>query len=425
MPYGMSDVEYAKEVDRKKKAGIKLTASFDKAAYDRGKTQVGGGSSSGSSSGRSSKSSSNSSRSSGGSGYYSSTTNDGREYIDAGTWRPKPGATDYSSLIPPPTPAGNDYWSQYGGRDAYGTSQGNRYLGAYQSGDTDLMRRLEADAARVGYSLPSLIPAAQPTTAALVPAQQPVAPLPLPSRTPEMPRYEPEPFRFESPMVKIAEGQRDIPTLAALAQWDKRQRDIYNDQVAGYSEKIRLLENYYKQQREQQAAQQEAAAAQAELQRELEKQAYDRQFDLMKLRLPYEQPTANALLPYQQMTPYQQEQLNISRINANRPRGGSSSSGGSGGPGPQTAGERVNYATADAYSAVDAAVEQGFNADQIVKNITGQTANLVRAGVNIDELVEYVYSVAPAAPAPAKEPSWYTKLDQNKFGGWLPFGAAR
>lgn len=40
MPYGMSDVEYAKEVDRKRAAGIKLTQPLDEAAYARGKAQL-------------------------------------------------------------------------------------------------------------------------------------------------------------------------------------------------------------------------------------------------------------------------------------------------------------------------------------------------------------------------------------------------
>lgn len=40
MPYGMSDVEYAREVQRKQAAGIPLTQSLDKAAYERGLAQL-------------------------------------------------------------------------------------------------------------------------------------------------------------------------------------------------------------------------------------------------------------------------------------------------------------------------------------------------------------------------------------------------
>lgn len=65
MPYGMSDADYAREVDRKRAAGIPLTSSFDQAAYERGKASM--QSSSSSTSGTSTSKSSGSS-SSGGSG---------------------------------------------------------------------------------------------------------------------------------------------------------------------------------------------------------------------------------------------------------------------------------------------------------------------------------------------------------------------
>ena len=57
------------------------------------------------------------------------------------------------------------YWDQYGGKDAYITSQQQRYMDAYKTNNADLINRLKADAQRVGYSLPAIN---QPK-----PAQQP------------------------------------------------------------------------------------------------------------------------------------------------------------------------------------------------------------------------------------------------------------
>lgn len=57
-----------------------------------------------------------------------------------------------------------DYWSQWGGKSAYITSQQKRYKEAKRTGNTELMRRLEADAARVGYSLPKTTTTQKTTT---------------------------------------------------------------------------------------------------------------------------------------------------------------------------------------------------------------------------------------------------------------------
>ena len=46
-----------------------------------------------------------------------------------------------------------DYWDQWGGKSGYVASQQKRYEEAVRKGDTDLINRLKADAARVGYSL--------------------------------------------------------------------------------------------------------------------------------------------------------------------------------------------------------------------------------------------------------------------------------
>ena len=45
------------------------------------------------------------------------------------------------------------YWDKWGGRDAYASSQQKRYEQALKANDTDLINRLKADAARVGYTL--------------------------------------------------------------------------------------------------------------------------------------------------------------------------------------------------------------------------------------------------------------------------------
>jgi len=45
------------------------------------------------------------------------------------------------------------YWDKWGGKESYAAGQQKRYEQAVKSGDKDLQKRLEADAARVGYSL--------------------------------------------------------------------------------------------------------------------------------------------------------------------------------------------------------------------------------------------------------------------------------
>lgn len=49
----------------------------------------------------------------------------------------------------------SNIWDQYGGKDAYITSQQKRYGDATMAGDQDLINRLQADAQRVGYTLSS------------------------------------------------------------------------------------------------------------------------------------------------------------------------------------------------------------------------------------------------------------------------------
>ena len=55
-----------------------------------------------------------------------------------------------------------NYWDKYGGKDAYAASQQQRYDQAQKSGDTNLVGRLEADAARVGYTLTPQQPSVTP-----------------------------------------------------------------------------------------------------------------------------------------------------------------------------------------------------------------------------------------------------------------------
>jgi hypothetical protein len=79
-----------------------------------------------------------------------------------------------SVSAPKSTSSSSDYWSRYtGGKEGYIKSQQERYRQAVSSGDTDLINRLKADAARVGYSLPSVSTnTMQQATTQYIPAQQ-------------------------------------------------------------------------------------------------------------------------------------------------------------------------------------------------------------------------------------------------------------
>ena len=92
--------------------------------------------------------------------------------------------------------------------------------------------------------------------------------------------------------------------------------------------------------------------------------------------------------------------------------------------------ERTRAAAADAHAAVDAAMTQGATPEAIKNNIRGQTAALIRDGVNVDSLLLYVdeahlrnMQMRPPATAP-QTPGLYTRIDQQ-LGGWLPWGAPR
>ena len=94
---------------------------------------------------------------------------------------------------------------------------------------------------------------------------------------------------------------------------------------------------------------------------------------------------------------------------------------------PTTLTERDRAATADAYNAVFSAISQGTPPETIKNNIRSQTANLIRDGVNVNELTQYVdtlYLQQLQRQQPQQQPGWYTQVDQS-LGGWLPWGAPR
>ena len=125
------------------------------------------------------------------------------------------------------------------------------------------------------------------------------------------------------------------------------------------------------------------------------------------------QPTADA---------QQRAIQNAPRATQQRAGGGTAPAG--------TLTERTRAATADAHTAVDAAMAQGATPEAIKNNIRGQTAALIRDGVNVDSLLLYVdeahlrnMQMRPPATAP-QTPGLYTRIDQQ-LGGWLPWGAPR
>ena len=125
------------------------------------------------------------------------------------------------------------------------------------------------------------------------------------------------------------------------------------------------------------------------------------------------QPTADA---------QQRAIQNAPRATQQRAGGGTAPAG--------TLTERTRAATADAHTAVDAAMAQGATPEAIKNNIRRQTAALIRDGVNVDSLLLYVdeahlrnMQMRPPATAP-QTPGLYTRIDQQ-LGGWLPWGAPR
>ena len=188
--YGMTPAAYAAEVARKQAAGIKLTQPLQSGYGASTVTPPPGSIAPGG----------------GGINPLNYPSFDAYQAATAGGAAPPPGGAvppagggglnplDYPSFeayqaatagAPPPgvTPTAGDYWSQYtGGREGYAASQQQRYEQARAAGDTDLMRRLEADAQRVGYSLAGAgAPEEKPILPPYIPEEMaPFAPPPVP-----------------------------------------------------------------------------------------------------------------------------------------------------------------------------------------------------------------------------------------------------
>lgn len=112
--------------------------------------------------------------------------------------------------------------------------------------------------------------------------------------------------------------------------------------------------------------------------------------------LPYQYPTANALLPYTQgPTPYEQARLNLERQRlaqaaanaAARAAGGRQRAAGGRQP---TLTERRQATLADAYDAIDAAINQGHTVEDIEASIDSQYSDLVRQGIDPAKLKQYL-----------------------------------
>ncbi|MBS3900192.1 MAG: hypothetical protein KGZ54_11850 [Dethiobacter sp.] len=98
--------------------------------------------------------------------------------------------------------------------------------------------------------------------------------------------------------------------------------------------------------------------------------------------------------------------------------------------GQPTQTERDRAAFSEAYSAVVTAVNAGTSPETIKSNIRARAADLIRDGVDVNELLQLVDTlhlqrIQTQAPAGQQnQPGWYTGLDQS-LGGWLPWGAPR
>lgn len=92
--------------------------------------------------------------------------------------------------------------------------------------------------------------------------------------------------------------------------------------------------------------------------------------------------------------------------------------------------ERDRAAFSEAYSAAVAAVNAGTPPEAIKSNIRARAADLIRDGVDVNELLQqvdalYLQRLQTQSPAGQQnQPGWYTGLDQ-RLGGLLPWGAPR
>lgn len=134
---------------------------------------------------------------------------------------PVPRSGSPAATTPKPTasvPAPKDPFEQFGGRDAYITSQNQRWMEANRAGDTDLMRRLQDDAKRVGYELKPYT--ATPPASSAQPAQ------PTPS-TPTRPNV-PAPVSVPSPALSPEYADWKARMDKALATYESLAAQPFN-----------------------------------------------------------------------------------------------------------------------------------------------------------------------------------------------------
>lgn len=209
-----------------------------------------------------------------------------------------------------PASTANYFNNNFGGIDAYVAGQTKRYNDALATGNADLIQRLKADAARVGYSLPTGGGVAPVTATAQVTVPQidaEFAQVPAPGIDFNNP-FQYQPYQYTTPPVSMTSDGSDswTPTLNSVNQWYGRQDQLRND----------YLNQQYRNQ----------TLAQQQAQMDWEKEIYNS---------PYEQALRDMALQQAQAELQATQALEAQRIAAaNRPSGssgGSSYSGGSSG----------------------------------------------------------------------------------------------
>jgi len=126
----------------------------------------------------------------------------------------------------------NDYWAQYGSKDAYASSQQNRYDEAWKNNDTTLIGNLEADAKRAGYTLKGPNSGqvrdqitSQQTPELVVPGAN-GGPFVAPNPTQQIPTFTSQnPVRDEAAIRKYAEEQTDRKLRDLGLYCDQQIRD--------------------------------------------------------------------------------------------------------------------------------------------------------------------------------------------------------
>jgi len=135
----------------------------------------------------------------------------------------------------------HDYLAPFGGRDAYITSQQKRYNQAVQEGNQELINRLLADAERVGYTLQE-------------PEILPQIPKPKDAKThtvipPLYPQFQGmENFQYKQPNYSITRNPNDtsfVPTARAKDRYLTNQINQYNAGVQAYNTLMKQAQNAY------------------------------------------------------------------------------------------------------------------------------------------------------------------------------------